>query len=70
MKLFLRNQKSKIGAETCNTDLNNQNHCEELNIHFSKFGKNTSSKIVPPPATFNDFLLSLSPICVHSTNQC
>ena len=31
MKLFLQKQKSKIGAETYNTDLTNQNHCEELN---------------------------------------
>jgi len=40
-----KTKKSKIGAETYNTDLTNQNHCEELNIHFSKIGKNISSKI-------------------------
>ena len=60
MKLFLQKQK-KIGAETYNTDLTNQNHCEELNVHFSKIGKNITSKIDPPPATFNDFLLESFP---------
>jgi len=61
MKLFLQNKKSKIRAETYNIDLTNQNHCEELIIHFSKIGKNISSKIDPPPATFNDFLLESFP---------
>jgi len=61
MKLFLQKQKSKIGAETYNTDLTNQNHCEELNIHFSKIGKNISSKIDPPPATFNNCLIESFP---------
>ena len=54
-------KKSKIGAETYNTDLTNQNHCEELNKHFSKIGKNISSKIDPPNATFNDFLIESFP---------
>ena len=61
MKLFLQKQRSKIGAETYNTDLANQNHCEELNIHSSKIGKNISFKIDPPPATSNDFLLESFP---------
>jgi len=34
----------------------NRNHCGELNIHFSSIGKNISSKIDPPPTTFNGFL--------------
>ena len=61
MQLFLQKQKSKMGAETYSTDLTNQNHCEELNIHFSKIGKNISSKIDPPPATFNTFLVESFP---------
>jgi len=56
-----KTKKSKIGAETYNTDLTNQNHCEELNINFSQIGKNLSSNIDPPPATFNDFLLESFP---------
>ena len=52
-----KTRKSKVGTETCNTGPNNQNDCEELNIHFSKIGKNTSSNIDPPLATFNDFLI-------------
>ena len=32
-------KKSKIDAETYNTDLTNQTHCEELNKHFSKIRK-------------------------------
>jgi len=35
---------------------NNQNHCGELNIHFSNIGKNISSKINTSPTTFDDFL--------------
>jgi len=61
-----KTKKSKIGAETYNTDLTNQNHCEELNKHFSKIGKNISSKIDPPLHLSMTFLLSLSLICVHS----
>ena len=61
MKLFLQKQKSKVGTETYSTDPNNQNHCEELNIHFSKIGKNISSKIDPPLATYNDFLIESFP---------
>ena len=45
-----------MGAETYNADLNNQNHCEELNTHFSNIGENISSNIVYPPTIFNDFL--------------
>ena len=56
-----KTKKRKIGAETYNADLTNQNHCEELNKHFSKIGKNISSKIDPPPATFNDFLTESFP---------
>jgi len=56
-----KTRKSKIGAETYNTDLTNQNHCEELNKQFSKIGKNISSKNDPPPATFNDFLIESFP---------
>ena len=53
MKLyFYKNKKSKVGTGTYKTDPNNQNQCEKLNIHFSKIGKNISSKIDPPPATF------------------
>jgi len=67
MKLFLQKQKGKVGTETYNTDLNNQNHCEVRNIHFSKIGKNISSKIDPPPATFNDFLIESFPnLCAFS----
>jgi len=36
-------------------------HCEELNINFSKIGKNVSSKTDPPRATFNDFLIEPFP---------
>jgi len=62
MKLFLQKQKKrKIGAETYNNDLSNQTHCEELNKYCSKIGKNISSKINPPPATFNDFLIESFP---------
>ena len=62
MKLFLQKQKKiKLGTETYNTDLNNQNHCEELNINFSKIRKDISSKIDPPPSTFNDFLIESFP---------
>jgi len=56
-----KTKKSKISAETYNTDLANQTHCEELNKHFSKIGKNISSKIDPPPATLNDFLIESFP---------
>jgi len=56
-----KRKKSKTGTETYNTGLTNQNHCEELNIHFSKIGKNISSKIDPSSATFNDFLLESFP---------
>jgi len=59
MKLFLQ-KKSKVDTDTYNTDPN-QNHCKELNIYFSKIGKNQSSKIDPPPATFNDFLIEPFP---------
>jgi len=65
MKLFLQKQK-KVGRETYNADLNNENHCEELNIHFFNIGKNVSSKIDPPLQLLMTFLMSLSPICVHS----
>ena len=35
------------------------------NIHFSKIGKNISSKIDPSPATFNDFLIQSFPnLCI------
>jgi len=62
MKVFLQKKKKrKIGAGTYNTDLTNQNHCEELNIHFSKNGKNISSKIDPPPVTFHNFLIESFP---------
>jgi len=40
--------------------LNNQNHCEELKIHFSNIGKNISSKTDPPPTRLMTFLMSLS----------
>jgi len=61
-----KTKKSKIRAETYNTDLTNQNHCEEINKHVSKL-----AKIYPPKLTLTlqlsmTFLLSLSPICVHS----
>jgi len=60
-----KTKKSQVGTETYNTDLNNQNHCEELNNHFSKIGKNISSKIDPPPATFDDFFIESFPnLCV------
>ena len=56
-KFFLqKKQKNKEGAETYNAHLNNQNHCEKLNIHFSNIGINISSKIDHPHTTFNDFL--------------
>jgi len=51
----------KCYSITYNTDLTNQNHCEELNIHFSNIDKNISSRIDPPPATFNDFLIESFP---------
>ena len=56
-----KTKKAKIGAETYNTDFTNQNHCEKLNKHFSTIGKNISSKIAPPTATFNDFLIESFP---------
>jgi len=58
-----KNLKNKVGAETFNT---NQNHCEELTIHFSNLGKNISTKIDPAPTNSVTFLMSLFPICEHS----
>ena len=56
-----KTKKSKVGTKTYNADPNNQNHFEEVNIHFSKIKKNISSKLDPPPATFNDFLIEPFP---------
>jgi len=61
MKLFLQKQKKQNRCRNLQYWLTYQKHCEELNIHFSKIGKNISSKIDPPPATFNDFLLESFP---------
>jgi len=61
LEIALYQSLPKIHAETYNTDLTNQNNFEELNKHFSKIGKNISSKIEPPPATFNDFLTESFP---------
>jgi len=61
-----KTKKSKIGAETYNTDLTNQNHCEELNKNFSKIDKIYPPKLTLPLQFSMTFLLSLSPICVHS----
>jgi len=60
-----KTKKNKVGTETYNTDLNNQNHCEELNIHFSKIGKKNPPKLTFPLQLLMTFLLSLCPICVH-----
>ena len=57
---IISTKKSKVDTDTYNTDPN-QNHCKKLNIYFSKIGKNQSSKIDPPPATFNDFLIEPFP---------
>jgi len=61
-----KTKKSKIGAETYNTDLTDQTHCEELNKHFPKLAKIFPSKLTLPLQLSMTFSLSLSPICVHS----
>ena len=61
MKLFLQTQKKQSRYRNLQYWPNNQNHCEKLNIHFSKIGNNISSKTDPPPATFNDSLIEPFP---------
>ena len=56
MKLFLQKLKKQSGCRNLQCWSYNQNHCVELNIHFSNIGKNISSTIDPPPTTFNDFI--------------